>query len=77
MLTCTFAYKGGVGGEVVQGIVANVVNGTLFSIEYEIDNLFHSSVTSDLFRSAGEAVLTIYYKLLITITNINSALFTQ
>jgi len=57
-MTFSFAYKGGVGGEAVQGFVQQVVNGTLHQLEQQVEQVTQSTAASSLIRSAGEAVLS-------------------
>jgi hypothetical protein len=45
-MTFSFAYKGGVGGEAVQGFVQQVVNGTLHQLEQQVEQVTQSTAAS-------------------------------
>ena len=59
LFTVAFAYRGGVGGSVVNTFVSDVVNGTLANVESSLSNTVASSVlTPDVLQATMDAALT-------------------
>ena len=59
LFTVAFAYRGGVGGSVINTFVSDVVNGTLANVESGLSNTVASSVlTPDVLQATMDAALT-------------------
>jgi len=59
LFTVAFAYRGGVGGSVINTFVSDVVNGTLANVESGLSNTVASSMfTPDVLQATMDAALT-------------------